>query len=535
MEQEDNHTASKIQSNGYVKMTKSNLMTLPNELIDMFLIYLSSCEIVQSFNNLNARFNSLIYRFIHNINVTSKRKAWLNKYFTSVQLFVTKVIFNHSQLQTLFPKPSTITNQYRSLQSIVWNYKFIDDNQLCLSYLNIFRRKLSSITLNVSSDDEETVHLNVALSLLQDDSYISQLSLNSKDEFSNMWFSFAPNILKINRYLKYLTIKLHYIHDLFILIENLSVLEYLNVDVCEVEEKDVYNYNNILNKTATLSPFLKEVIMNAMDFTYPRLLLFLQPFQQCIELLTLNMSIRDKLDGEILESTIITKMSKLKQFKFIFQVDHKENVNINKDLDKLISTFRSTSYWSTQSIMCYHDRSIPCYTILSLPWIWSESDSLTNEIMNYRINNTSVPLEMPEIKSIYLAGTDISLEFLKFIKKIFINLRKMIISWHTCTIDERVVYGKNRIKLETIHTLKYYGATDDLEYVDFFLLTPNLRRLVVDGSTIHVINGYVYEDERLVSICKRISHLHIFRHYDNCNEDETEKTFPNAIISKKEF
>jgi hypothetical protein len=144
-----------------------------------------------------------------------------------------------------------------------------------------------------------------------------------------MWFSFTPNILKFNQHLKRLTIKLHYSHDLFILIENLSKLEYLNVEVCEVVKNDKYDYDTIQNKGTTLSSVLKQLIINSMDFTYPRLLLFLKQFQQSIEFLTLNMSIDEKIDGEILESTIVTKIPKLKQFKFLFEVNVNENVNIN--------------------------------------------------------------------------------------------------------------------------------------------------------------------------------------------------------------
>jgi len=303
-------------------------MSLPNELFDLFLIYLSPCDIVQSLNNINKRLNLLIYRFVHKIDVSKKKNQWLNKHFLSIQPMVTKLKFVHSQLQTLFPTTTTIPNQYPCLNSIIWNYEFGHDNHLCISYLNIFKTKLSSLTLNLHADDDETVHNNVVLLLLQNDSLIEQLIFTgSRTAF--MWFSFTPNTLKLNQHLKELTIKLHYLHDLFILIENLSKLEYLNVEVCEVVKNDKYDYDSIQNKSTTLSSVLKQLIINSTDFTYPRLLLFLKQFQQSIEFLTLNMSIDDKIDGEILESTIVTKMPKLKQFNFLFELDVQENVNIN--------------------------------------------------------------------------------------------------------------------------------------------------------------------------------------------------------------
>jgi len=149
--------------------------------------------------------------------------------------------------------------------------------------------------------------------------------------------------------------------------------------------------------------------------------------------------------------------------------------------------------------------------------------------MNHRINTTTT-LQMSNVKSIFLASTTLTLKFFKFIKETFVNLNKMIISWHTCTVDDEVLYGKNKVKLDTIKTLKYYGATYDLEYIDFLLLTPNIRRLIVDGSTIHVINGYVQENEQVASICDKITDLYIFRNYSDCDEDETEETFPNARV-----
>lgn len=199
-------------------------------------------------------------------------------------------------------------------------------------------------------------------------------------------------------------------------------------------------------------------------------------------------------------------------------------------LDKLISTFRSTSH----PVMCYYEKSIPCFSIFSLPIILTKTDSLTNEIINYR-TNTTIPLKLNKIKSIFLASTRITYEFLKFIKETFVDLNQMIISWYTCTVDDEVLQANNKIKLNTIQTLKYYGTSYDLEFIDFLLLTPNIRRLIVDGSTIHIINGYVHENQQLADILKQIKHLNIFRNFSDCDFNETEETFPNAVISSNDI
>ncbi|CAF4701557.1 unnamed protein product, partial [Rotaria sp. Silwood2] len=62
----------------------STLMSLPNELFDFFLIYLSSCDIVQSLNDINERLNLFIYRLIYRIGVLTKKNQGLNKYLLSI-------------------------------------------------------------------------------------------------------------------------------------------------------------------------------------------------------------------------------------------------------------------------------------------------------------------------------------------------------------------------------------------------------------------------------------------------------------------
>jgi len=305
-------------------------MSLPNELFDYFLIYLSPCDIVQSLNDINQRLNFLIYPFIHKIDVSTKKKSWINKYLSSICSLITTIKFNHSQLQILFPTLTTIDNQYPSLKSIIWNYQFGNNDYLCLSYLNIFRTRILSLSFNLIANDNDEIDNNyLALLLLHHDSLIEELIFKYKNTFAMMWFSLKPNTLKLNEHLKRLTIKLHHPHDLFLLIENLSQLEYLNVEICEIDKNIKYNYTSIRNKTTRLSPFLKELIIDSLDFTCNHLLLFLEQFQQSIELLTLNMSIDDQINGEILISTILSKISKLKQFQFIFRMTIHENININ--------------------------------------------------------------------------------------------------------------------------------------------------------------------------------------------------------------
>ncbi|CAF1245967.1 unnamed protein product [Didymodactylos carnosus] len=170
--------------------TKSKLMSLANELFDFFLIYLSPCDIVQSLSGINKRLNLLIYHFIHRIDVSTKKKQWLNKHLLSIQPLVTRIKFDHSELQTLFPTTTIIHNQYHCLKSIIWNYQFGHDDRLSISYLNIFKIKLLSLNLNLNSDNDEIVDNNIALLLLQNDSLIENLIFKDNNSYNLLWFSF---------------------------------------------------------------------------------------------------------------------------------------------------------------------------------------------------------------------------------------------------------------------------------------------------------------------------------------------------------
>ncbi|CAF4443775.1 unnamed protein product [Rotaria sp. Silwood2] len=236
------------------KKQNPTLMSLANELFELFLIFLSSCDIVQSLIGINERLNSLIYSFIHQIDVSKKQDQWLNKYLLSVKPLITKIKFHHAQLETLFPTTTTTTiqDQYPRLTSIIWIYESNLNSSLDVAYLNVFKTKLFSLCLSFKSNpDNNNIYNNVALLLLQDDSLIQCLTFKDNNNHSFIWLSFESSTLKLNQYLKELTIKLRYAHHLFILIRNLLKLEFLNVEICGAIKNDIYNYNNIENPTAT--------------------------------------------------------------------------------------------------------------------------------------------------------------------------------------------------------------------------------------------------------------------------------------------
>ncbi|CAF4470821.1 unnamed protein product, partial [Rotaria sp. Silwood2] len=516
------------------KKQNPTLMSLANELFELFLIFLSSCDIVQSLIGINERLNSLIYSFIHQIDVSKKQDQWLNKYLLSVKPLITKIKFHHAQLETLFPTTTTTTiqDQYPRLTSIIWIYESNLNSSLDVAYLNVFKTKLFSLCLSFKSNpDNNNIYNNVALLLLQDDSLIQCLTFKDNNNHSFIWLSFESSTLKLNQYLKELNIKLRYAHHLFILIRNLLKLEFLNVEICGAIKNDIYNYNNIENPTATLSPVLKHLIINSHGLTYSNLILLLKQFQQSIQLLKLDMCIQDHVNGEIITSTITSTMPKLKELQFVFRFTMNKNVNINTD--EIISSFSSTSYWLNHAVMCFYEELHSYFVLLSLPWSTKENDPITNDIINYRTNTTTLPLKLMNMYSIYLNSTTIDFKFLKFIQDTFIHFKKITICWYTCSLNDDVIEQKTQINLSTIQTLKYYGISCNTNYIEFLLLLSNVRRLFAISSIIQGINRYISENEKLCSVCKQITYLHIYKNLHDYNNDEIKKTFPNAFVSLK--
>lgn len=118
-------------------------MILPNELFEFIFNYLSSSDVVESLIGINERFNSLIFAFIHEINVSTLDNQWLEKYLIPIRNFITKMKFNNAQIPILFPTVA-IHNKYPHLQAIVWNYECTDKNSncSCIQFLNLMKTQV---------------------------------------------------------------------------------------------------------------------------------------------------------------------------------------------------------------------------------------------------------------------------------------------------------------------------------------------------------------------------------------------------------
>jgi hypothetical protein len=184
--------------------------------------------------------------------------------------------------------------------------------------------------------------------------------------------------------------------------------------------------------------------------------------------------------------------------------------------------------------MCYHSQDYPRINVLSLPWILNQSNGITGGIVHHRLNITT-PLQMTNIKAIFLDQTRIKIELLTFVQEKFVNIKKLIISWYTCVLEDQVIKEKSTVSLSSVTTLKYYGQSHNEGYIHFLLLTPNIRSFVATNSAINGINGCVNNNLNVHLICKQIHNLHIFTDDGDYDSRTTQATFPNARISFKDI
>jgi hypothetical protein len=122
---------------------------------------------------------------------------------------------------------------------------------------------------------------------------------------------------------------------------------------------------------------------------------------------------------------------------------------------------------------------------------------LTNEFLNYRLNNRQEDLKMPRIKRVFLNDkqqpvyTD---RFFQVLKSIFINLQILEIGSHFHLIDNNS--WKEDAKLFTVHTLIIVNNQDHLNVKRLFKLLPNLYRLVIDYDLLVASTDDLYSVER---------------------------------------
>ncbi|UJR16453.1 hypothetical protein I4U23_003355 [Adineta vaga] len=154
----------------------------------------------------------------------------------------------------------------------------------------------------------------------------------------------------------------------------------------------------------------------------------------------------------------------LKQFYFYFFC-HSLGDSI-VDTDVLLSSFQ-TSLWSPDQLVMFFTNSFyQTCTIVSPPFdCRSFNCSLTNEFINYRLNNPYNALKMPRIKRIFLNDKQKSVftkRYFQILKSVFINLQILEIgsSFH---LNDNSDWKDDDPKLLTVHTLIIVNNQDYLQ------------------------------------------------------------------------
>ncbi|CAF3709236.1 unnamed protein product [Rotaria sp. Silwood1] len=379
---------------------------------------------------------------------------------------------NDTQLDWIFDTPDSVPTYFTQLQKI--QLRILLQNEHYKQYLPIFKKTISSLVLDYQNATlfSKIDHEILAEFIVNDSSTVlSTLTIDG------VCLSIDSEYFQICQTLKRLTLSVEYQHHLFILLEYLPQLEYLSIGIRE-GKAGKYDYN--YSKTKTLSLKLRQLIISANDIDFYDLNLLLRQCQSTLEILKLRFKIDYIIDGRMLEPW---KRS-LKQFYFYFFCHSLDESSV--DANDLLSSFQTPIWLHDQTVMFFTNSFYQTYTIVSPPYDCRNFNcSLTNEFLNYRLNNRQAEFKMPRIKRVFLNDkqepvyTD---RFFQVLKSIFINLQILEIgsSFHLIDNGDNTNSWKKDAKLSTVHTLIIVNNQDHLNVKRLFKLLPNLYRLVID-------------------------------------------------------
>lgn len=214
------------------------LENLPNELLDYIFSYLHSDEIIYSFLNLNIRFYTLCIPYIERINlsITNNAHLWNTDNFQLIPSLIKKLKLNDIQIDWIFEYPDNIPIYFPQLKTI--QLRILLQNEHYKKYLSIFKRILSSLTLDYQN---ATLFSKISHEIL--DEFIENDSLTALNSLTidGVCLSIDNENFQICQTLKNLKLSVEYQHHLFILLEYLPQLEYLNIGIRE--GKSIFFFN----------------------------------------------------------------------------------------------------------------------------------------------------------------------------------------------------------------------------------------------------------------------------------------------------
>ncbi|CAF0811488.1 unnamed protein product [Didymodactylos carnosus] len=466
--------------------TKSTLEQFPNELLHYVFSYLQSDEIIYSFLSLNIRFNSLCHHYIEHIDLsmTNSVDKWFTENFQLIPSLIKTLKLNDMQLDLVFESFNDVSTYFTQLKTI--HLGIFLQNGHYKQYLPVFKQTISSLLLNYQNATilsridhdilNEFITNNAESSILLDTLTIHGVCL-----------SFDGEQFQICQTLKCLTIFIEYQHQLFILLEYLPQLEYLNVGIREGKAAK-YDYN--YSKTKHLSLKLREFILSANDIHFSDICLLLKQCQSTLEILKIRFKIDYLIDGRMLEPF---KRS-LKQFYFYFFCHSLDDLSINA-LD-LLSSFQTLA-WSHQPVMFFTNSFYQTYTLVSPPRDCQKFNcSLTNEFLNYYLNNRQEELKLPRITRLFLNDKQqpmYTYKFFRLLKTVFTNLQILEVGSSFELHNDNL---ENDVTLDTVRTLIITNNQDHCVVKHLFKLLPNLYRLAIDYDLLINVTDELYFEQQ---------------------------------------
>ncbi|CAF1108817.1 unnamed protein product [Didymodactylos carnosus] len=340
------------------------------------------------------------------VDLSTIDKHVLNEYcqifLPKIRRHIKSIKFDDKNIHRIIPISTTYPNMCSlSITDIGIGGKY-------LSYLELFKQ-LVSLELHFDRQQcDENIPNDVYSNLFRSNSQLQILLLNN--------ICITINDKSIHPcFIKKLRIDLRSLYDLFILLNNLPSIEYVNVGIRNVIER--HNDKNF-KKFSSLSR-LKEFIFFTIQIVNYRSLELLLSQCSALEHLSLDLDSTQFIDGYRLETKLLAKLSKLKRFHFCLRILNPYLMNI----DNYVETFKS-SYWLNHPILCFKivlRRSYYC--VFSLPFAFHHFLSLSSNITNYRsnIDDISICSKQNKLKEIGLYDTyePFSLGTFQFIKQTF--------------------------------------------------------------------------------------------------------------------
>ena len=227
------------------------------------------------------------------------------------------------------------------------------------------------------------------------------------------------------------------------------------------------------------------MILSGNDIHLNDLILLFEQCQSTLNRLRLRFKIGYIVDGYLLE-TLKKRLKEFDFYLFCYSIDKYCS-------DDLLSSFQSPIWMKDQLVMFFSNSYYKTLTIISPPnHCRSLNCSITNEFLNYRLNNSNEQLKMSKMKRIFLNDKQKPLynnQFFYSFKSIFVNLEIIEIGSHFHLIDnDENSLSRKDWKLSSVNTLIIVNNDNYLNLQCLLKLFPNLVRLVIDY---HLLCNYL--------------------------------------------